>query len=185
MPKEEKPYRIYLDHNIYDDLVKERYKITSEEDFSITYSVSTLEEIARMPKEYRTKFLSILEEYDAEYMWLKDGLAYFKKSDPFEELEEYRDKLNKYHSTKEMRDIALKLHGGKSGVSFDELISNQKSVFKQLMKVGLEELDEKEKENLSPFFDLLEQQGNLVFEMMQNQLESTFPENEVPNPRQE
>jgi hypothetical protein len=49
----------------------------------------------------------------------------------------------------------------------------------------LEELDEEEKEKISPFFDLLEQQGNIVFEMMQYQLESNFPENEVPNPRKE
>lgn len=183
--EQNKNYCIYLDQNIYDDLVKERYSITSEQDFSIVYSTSTLGEIARMPNEYRTKFLSILKEYNSEYIWIENNLAYFKKSDPFEEFEEYLDNLNKYPGLKEMSDFAFKLHGGKLDVGFEELISNQKSAIKELLKIGLEELDEEEREKFSHVFDAIEKKGDLVFEELQNQLEEAFGDKQVINPRKE
>jgi len=183
MTNRENPYRIYLDHNIYDDLSKNRYSITSDEDFKLVFSGVTLEEIARTSEKYREGFLKVINEYDSEYIWIEDGLAYFKESDVYEELEEYFSNLEKYPGSKEMFDLALKLHGGKQDVSFDSLVSNQKKAFTDLLNSTLDDLDENELQQMKPLIDLMISQGGAVFDLMQDTLEVNFKDNNVPNTR--
>ncbi|MEO9886715.1 MAG: hypothetical protein ABJR05_04740 [Balneola sp.] len=183
MTNKENPYRIYLDHNIYDDLSKNRYTINSDKDFKLVFSGVTLEEIARTSEKYREGFLKVINEYDSEYIWIEKGLAYFKEADAFEQLEEYLNNNEKYPGQKELFDLALKLHGGKEDVNFDDLVSNQKKAFSDLLNSTLDDLDEVEQQQIKPLIDIIKNQGGSVFDLMQDTLEHHFTDNKVPNPR--
>lgn len=179
------PYRIYLDHNIYDDLVKNRYSIESEVNLSIVYSTSTLAEISRMTPDYRTKFLELLRDINSEYIWIEKGLAYFNQVDPFLEFEDYLNNLNEYPIIQEMMDFALKLHGGKQEVSFDELISKQQASFLSLLQDGLDDLDDEIKKEFDEKFKDLKKNGMVVFDQLKKQLHEFYGENESIDPRKE
>lgn len=110
-------------------------------------------------------------------------MAYFKEADAFEELKEYFNNLEKYPGSKEMFDLAIKLHGGKIDVSFDSLVSNQKKAFSDLLNSTLDDLDEAEQQKMKPLIDLVISHGGSVFDLMQDTLEVNFKDNNVPNPR--
>lgn len=179
------PYRIYLDQNIYDDLVKSRYSLESEINFLIVYSTSTLAEISRMTTDYRTKFLEVLRDNNSEYIWIEKGLAYFKDVDPFLKFEDYLNNINEYPIMQDMMDFALKLHGGRQEVSFDELLSKQQTSFISLLQDGLNDLDDEIKKKFDEEFKELKKNGRIVFDQLKKQLHEFYGENESINPRKE
>lgn len=152
-------------------------------DYKLVFSGITLEEFAITSKKYRDGFLKIINEYDSEYIWIENGLAYFKEADAFEQLEEYLNNIKKYPGSKEMFDLALKLHGGNEEVSFDDLVSNQKKAFSDLLNSTLDNLDEGEQQQIKPLIDLIINQVGSVFDLMKDTLKDHFTDNSVPNPR--
>ncbi|MDM5122778.1 hypothetical protein [Aeromonas rivipollensis] len=143
----------YLDHNILDIFVKNKYlPFSSElrEKYQIIYSDETLKEIKRTGN-CGSKFLEVLEDMEAMHVriFLTENFkitdkAILKRRNPFDAFEDYCKNIEPVYETMEKATTQslLKFYGGRAGSDFDDINREQIDSFSNLIKYISDQVDE-------------------------------------------
>lgn len=143
----------YLDHNIIDIFVKNRnFPFASElrEKYQVVYSSETLKEIKRTG-DCGSQFLEVLESLEAMHLQILITDSYkvtdkaiLKKSNPFDEFENYCKNIEPVYEAMEKAtsQSLLKFYGGRVGCDFDDINREQLDSFSNLMSYISGQVDE-------------------------------------------
>jgi hypothetical protein len=152
-------YRIYLDQNIWDYILKEKFPPISikQEDgslipFEYIYSDKTLDELDRIENiKKRNEFLDIFKKKNAKLIKInhEDERAYFFNINPFDAYEKHcNHKIGSDVIIQGFEDLTFQMLTGNDSRSIEEIWS---SIFKQIsksLKSSISEINDQLDENI-------------------------------------
>jgi len=141
--KSTKNYLVYLDHNIFDQIIKDKLKGLKSylsKNFTVIYSIMNLKEISKSHG-YEKKFLNCLADLKAKYLELKltddfqiTDQAMIYSVSPYDVFEDYCNQDPLHHRVKNnLENITYKMLGGLKGEGFSTIIDESTLAFNELM----------------------------------------------------
>lgn len=177
---------VYLDQNVLDYFAKERFEGLREylkcRDCQVIYSTATVDEINRTTDEdLRERFLSYLEESEAQYFWVdEEDLANFTNRAPEDVLDEHEENQELFGEAEDaLFGLLFKFVGGRSDDDFESVIGENKTATNNLLDSVEQELESgsflpEESEMLRQEIEDLKQQLSDSTEELGDQLEESI-----------